>query len=636
MAEKTKSKYTAVTVAEAQETTPVQPVSSTTGLKDNSNLGKHVFDSNEVQLVEGKSAEDSANFLSRWLYMYMDQLFKIGNSRTLMMKDLGAVSARDKCAYVEANFDKYWAEEKLLPKRKQSLWRVLWRMVGWDQLFFSMWYYAVYAGITYGPILILNALVKHFQGTAYLSVGPLWTFVALIFLLPMLGSIAAARSNAMLAHVSVQFRNVLVTKIYRKALSLSPAARQRSSTGQIINMFSTDTKQLQMFLNFMNNVALAPFQIIVALALIYEQVGVATFVGLGFMFFMVPLNGLIFQKMTGIRKTKVKETDRRVKLMNEILSGIRVIKYYAWENAFTQKINIIRLRELDLLKQLAYIVAIGFTLIMMSAPLVQPILIFFVYVKLGNQLDAAKAFTTLSLFNVLQFPFAFLPMGLAQYSQSMVSCKRMLDFLNSEELVEYVDRKESPDGVVLSMEKVHMCWISEEKPPDVGKMSVEERKDHEWAEKQKKKDAVLAEKEAKRKVEIAAKVAKDKSAKEKGGKGKGGENDGKVAVASSSPMKPSAASAAGAVAVGGAGTGKGTDGAGEVGVNRSYYTLTDVSFRVKKVRTHTHTRSLTANTHCRHAHTYTHVHIHTHCKHTHIHVDTCARACISPVYLSSC
>ena len=126
--------------------------------------------------------------------------------------------------------------------------------------------------------------------------------------------------------------------------------------------------------------------------------------------------------------------------MNEILSGIRVIKYYAWEYAFTQKIRLIRSRELDLLRQLAYIVAVGFTLIMMSAPLVQPILIFFVYVKLGNQLDAARAFTTLSLFNVLAFPFAFLPMGVAQYSQSMVSCKRMLDFFNNEELVPYVDK----------------------------------------------------------------------------------------------------------------------------------------------------------------------------------------------------
>lgn len=135
------------------------------------------------------------------------------------------------------------------------------------------------------------------------------------------------------------------------------------------------------------------------------------------MFFLIPINGRIFMLLNSIRKLKVKVTDTRVKLMNEILSGVRVLKYYAWERPFSDKVEVVREEELQLLKQLAYVVAIGFTLVLMSAPIVQPILIFFTYIKLGNVLDAATAFTTISLFNVMQFPFAFLPMGLAQYSQ---------------------------------------------------------------------------------------------------------------------------------------------------------------------------------------------------------------------------
>ena len=51
----------------------------------------------------------------------------------------------------------------------------------------AVFYYTLYAGISYGPILILNSLVQHFQGTKLLSVGVLWFNVALIFVLPMLG-----------------------------------------------------------------------------------------------------------------------------------------------------------------------------------------------------------------------------------------------------------------------------------------------------------------------------------------------------------------------------------------------------------------------------------------------------------------
>ena len=93
------------------------------------------------------------------------------------------------------------------------------------------------------------------------------------------------------------------------------------------------------------------------------------------MFFLIPINGKIFVLLNQIRKKKVKVTDIRVKLMNEILSGIRVIKYYAWESAFSEKIEIVREEELQLLKQLAYVVAIGFTLVLILVEQSVPTLI---------------------------------------------------------------------------------------------------------------------------------------------------------------------------------------------------------------------------------------------------------------------
>ena len=59
-------------------------------------------------------------------------------------------------------------------------------------------------------------------------------------------------------------------------------------------------------------------------------------------------------------------------------------QYYAWEAPFKQKINKERQEELRLLKLMAYVVAVGFTLILFAAPIVQPILIFFTYASLGT------------------------------------------------------------------------------------------------------------------------------------------------------------------------------------------------------------------------------------------------------------
>eukprot|EP00595_Chromulina_sp_UTEXLB2642_P001483 CAMPEP_0196765106 /NCGR_PEP_ID=MMETSP1095-20130614/7596_1 /TAXON_ID=96789 ORGANISM="Chromulina nebulosa, Strain UTEXLB2642" /NCGR_SAMPLE_ID=MMETSP1095 /ASSEMBLY_ACC=CAM_ASM_000446 /LENGTH=565 /DNA_ID=CAMNT_0042122507 /DNA_START=720 /DNA_END=2418 /DNA_ORIENTATION=+ len=151
--------------------------------------------------------------------------------------------------------------------------------------------------------------------------------------------------------------------------------------------------------------------------------------------------------------------------MNEILNGIRVIKNYAWEQAFHKKINVQRMKELDILKQLAYVSAIGFTIILMAAPILLPVVMFFTYVKLGNKLDSATAFTALSLFNLLQFPFTFLPLGLAMYSQSLVSTRRMLNFFIAEELEPYIDTddsKEQLDGCVIKLTNVSSSWLTEE------------------------------------------------------------------------------------------------------------------------------------------------------------------------------
>ena len=42
------------------------------------------------------------------------------------------------------------------------------------------------------------------------------------------------------------------------------------------------------------------------------------------------------------RLKAARETDRRIKVMNEVISGIRVIKMYAWEKAFKRMVDRIR------------------------------------------------------------------------------------------------------------------------------------------------------------------------------------------------------------------------------------------------------------------------------------------------------
>jgi ATP-binding cassette subfamily C (CFTR/MRP) protein 1 len=71
---------------------------------------------------------------------------------------------------------------------------------------------------------------------------------------------------------------------------------------------------------------------------------------------------------------------------------------------------------------------------LLSTPIVQPVLIFYTYSRLGHQLTAAKAFTTIALFNLIRVPFAMLPFGFTQYKQSVIAAGRIMNLLLLPEL----------------------------------------------------------------------------------------------------------------------------------------------------------------------------------------------------------
>jgi ATP-binding cassette subfamily C (CFTR/MRP) protein 1 len=157
------------------------------------------------------------------------------------------------------------------------------------------------------------------------------------------------------------------------------------------------------------------------------------------MILLAPINMVVFSIVSKQRRLVLKYSDLRVKMMNELLGGIRIIKFYAWERPFGKEVGGLRKKELDALTKLAYTSAVGFSMILMAAPLIQPILVFLTYVAIQDQpLTAATAFTTVALFNIMRFPFAFLPMGLLQYIQSKISLRRLERYFDLPELADYV------------------------------------------------------------------------------------------------------------------------------------------------------------------------------------------------------
>lgn len=437
--------------------------------------------------VHEQSLEDQASCLSHWFLSYLSPLLRLGASKVIDADDIGAPSTQDLASEAYRIILEKWEEQiqkseqfnidskakyddtiaklpeskkgKVKPFVKQdpSLSSALFKAFGGGRVAFAIFCYVISALLQFLPVLILQDLVKYFEtiNSAFPHkpfVHP-WVQVIALGVLPFMTSILQTRSQVIFQHGSIFVRTAISTLLYKKSLSVSAAGRACTSTGQVVNMMSNDTTQLQRFIQFGGMILVAPLQIIISLYLISRQVGAATWVGVGFMVLLAPVNIVVFSVVGKMRRKVLKYSDLRVKMMNEILAGIRIIKFYAWEKPFKKEVKKLRDQELKYLTRLAYTAAIGFSMILLSAPLIQPILVFLTYINIQNKpLSASTAFTTVALFNIMRFPFAFLPMGMLQYIQSKISLRRLGKYLQLPDLERYVISEPPCDSVGASAE----------------------------------------------------------------------------------------------------------------------------------------------------------------------------------------
>ncbi|XP_071395438.1 ATP-binding cassette sub-family C member 10 [Centroberyx affinis] len=228
--------------------------------------------------------------------------------------------------------------------------------------------------------------------------------------------------------VALSARAALVSAIYGKALRVSGSSLARFTLGEVVNFMSTDSDRVVNFFRSFHELWSLPFQFSIALYLLYLQVGVSFLGGLAVALLLVPLNKVLASRILDNNKHMLRYKDSRVKLMTEILFGIRVIKFYSWEPHFTQKVADCRGRELSHLKALKYLDAVC-VYTWAALPVVISILTFVTYVLLGNQLTAAKVFTTLALVGMLILPLNCFPWVLNGILEAKVSLERIQRFL---------------------------------------------------------------------------------------------------------------------------------------------------------------------------------------------------------------
>ena len=177
-----------------------------------------------------------------------------------------------------------------------------------------------------------------------------------------------------------------------------------------------------------------PLQILTVMLLLIRVIHLwPALVGLGVTVAIIPLSTLVARALARIRKDIVKLTDARVKLSGEVIVGIKAIKLYAWEEAYMQRIQELRSKELKAIR-LAALVGLWNTILWLGGPIIISMAAFTTYVMMGYTLTPAVAFPALSLFNLLRFPVMMFPTQLLNIVNGKVALDRIQEFMEADEM----------------------------------------------------------------------------------------------------------------------------------------------------------------------------------------------------------
>uniref|UniRef100_A0A663DU27 ATP binding cassette subfamily C member 2 n=1 Tax=Aquila chrysaetos chrysaetos TaxID=223781 RepID=A0A663DU27_AQUCH len=287
----------------------------------------------------------------------------------------------------------------------------------WQNLLLSVAFKLVHDGLVFVSPQLLKLLIafvsdeESFAWQGYL-------YAILLFLTALIQSLCLQQYFSLCFQLGINVRASLTAAIYKKALTMSSATRKESTVGETVNLMSADAQRFMDTANFVHQLWSSPLQIILAIVFLWGELGPSVLAGIAVMVLLIPINGFLVAKAKTIQVRNMKNKDERMKIMSEILNGIKILKLFAWEPSFEKRVNEIRARELKDLVNFSYLQSISI-FVFTCAPFLVSLASFAVYMLVdeNNILDAQKAFTAISLFNVLRFPMAMLPLVLSSLVQ---------------------------------------------------------------------------------------------------------------------------------------------------------------------------------------------------------------------------
>ncbi|TKR82120.1 hypothetical protein L596_015893 [Steinernema carpocapsae] len=381
------------------------------------------------------NTEARACFFSKVTYIFMIPLFWLGFRRKLQITDLSEPLDAHMSKVAVERMERAWIQERRRAAQKgerASLFGAIVREYWWNVMKFGVFLFLEEFVKLLQPYF-MGHLIRYFEANTNLSENDAY-FAA--------GGVAFTCIFYVVVHhpyffglqkIGLELKVGASGLLMKKGVSLSSSALHRVSVGRLINLITTDVNKFDSGFLFFHFCWVSPLLLIGYGYMLWSELGASCLAGFGALLLLCPFQIYLSRRMGACRREIATRTDKRISVMNEILNGIRVLKMYAWEEAFSEIMSDVRRDEIKKVRLNAIYQSMVMGLFWVSGKLM--ILFAIVcFLLVGNGITAERVFVATALYNACRLPVTlFFPFSLQFLFELRVSIKRIQEFLELED-----------------------------------------------------------------------------------------------------------------------------------------------------------------------------------------------------------
>uniref|UniRef100_A0A663MJT2 Multidrug resistance-associated protein 4 n=1 Tax=Athene cunicularia TaxID=194338 RepID=A0A663MJT2_ATHCN len=402
-------------------------------------------------------------YLTRWL----NPLFIIGHKRKLEEDDMYKVLPEDSSEKLGEELQWYWDKEVQKAKKRGTTPHLTKAIIlcYWKSYLVFGIFTMIEETLKIVQPIILGKIIKYFERCENCDLNVAYGYAAALSVCTLILAIMHHLYFYHVQRAGMKLRVAMCHMIYRKVSK--PVHRYiwhltAISLGEFKNTVT-------IFLHFL---WAGPIQAVAVTVLLWMEIGPPCLAGMAVLIILLPVQTCIGRLFSSLRSKTAALTDVRIRTMNEVISGMKIIKMYAWEKSFAELVNGLRRKEIAMVMKSSYLRGLNLASFFVASK-ITVFMTFMAYVLLGNVISASRVFVAVSLYGAVRLTVTlFFPAAVERVSEAVVSIRRIKNFLILDEVSHFKPQLHgNSENVILHVQDLTCYWDKSLESPALQQVS---------------------------------------------------------------------------------------------------------------------------------------------------------------------